>query len=81
MVTRKGQMTIPAPVRKALGLKRGDKVAVVVDKAQARFVRADSPVKRTAGVFKGLGTPLTVEKLRESAEKAIAEEARQRVGD
>lgn len=31
-VTQKGQVTIPAPVRKFLGLKRGDKVQFVVDK-------------------------------------------------
>lgn len=31
VVTRKGQITIPAEVRKALNLKQGDKVALVLE--------------------------------------------------
>lgn len=31
-ITQKGQVTIPAPVRKALGLRRGDQVKFILDK-------------------------------------------------
>jgi len=31
VVTRKGQITVPAPIRKALGLKVGDRVVVSLD--------------------------------------------------
>lgn len=31
-ITQKGQVTIPAPIRKALGLKRGDQVKFILGK-------------------------------------------------
>lgn len=31
-ITQKGQVTIPAPIRKALGLKRGDQVKFTITK-------------------------------------------------
>lgn len=31
-ITQKGQVTIPAPIRKALGLTRGDQVRFILDK-------------------------------------------------
>ena len=36
-ITQKGQVTIPAPVRKALGLKRGDQVQFSVKKKVAQL--------------------------------------------
>lgn len=51
-VTRKGQITIPAPVRRELGLEEGDRVEVSVEGGHARFARAESVAARTAGVFK-----------------------------
>lgn len=41
-VTQKGQVTIPAPVRKALGLKRGDQVQFTLKKKVAQI----KPAKR-----------------------------------
>ena len=78
VVTRKGQVTVPADIRRELGLKKGDKVAFIVDQGSVKLVRKGSVVKRTAGVFKGRGPVLTAEELREAAEKAIAEEAVER---
>ncbi len=42
-VTKKGQVTIPAPIRKRLGLREGDRVAFVEEgeKVQLRPVRND----------------------------------------
>jgi AbrB family looped-hinge helix DNA binding protein len=42
-MTSKGQVTIPAPIRKRLGLRAGDRVAFVEDgeKVQLRRVRGD----------------------------------------
>ena len=36
-VTQKGQVTIPAPIRKALGLKRGDQVKFTLKKKVAQI--------------------------------------------
>lgn len=36
-LTQKGQVTIPAPVRKALGLKRGDQVQFTLKKKVAQI--------------------------------------------
>lgn len=36
-ITQKGQVTIPAPVRRALGLKRGDQVKFTLKKKAAQI--------------------------------------------
>ena len=41
-MTQKGQVTIPAPIRKALGLKRGDQVQFTLKKKVAQI----KPAKR-----------------------------------
>lgn len=41
-ITQKGQVTIPAPVRRALGLKRGDQVKFTLKKKVAQI----KPAKR-----------------------------------
>jgi antitoxin PrlF len=79
VVTRKGQITVPAEIRRALGLHVGDKVAVVLDNGQVRLRRAGSVVARTAGILKGTEAPPTAEELREVAEESIAEDVVQRL--
>ena len=78
VVTRKGQITVPAEIRRALGLHVGDKVAVVLENDQVRLRRAGSVVARTAGIFRSHEAPLTAEELREIAEEAIAEDVVER---
>lgn len=81
VITRKGQVTVPAEIRRELGLKQGDKVAFIIDEGEVRLARTGSVVAKTAGAFKSRKPPLTAEQLRESAERAMAEEAVQRMGD
>ena len=81
VVTRKGQVTVPAEIRRELGLKQGDRVAFILDDGEVRLTRTVSVVERTAGAFKSHKPPLTAEQLRESAERAMAEEAVHRMGD
>ncbi|MBI2954860.1 MAG: AbrB/MazE/SpoVT family DNA-binding domain-containing protein [Chloroflexi bacterium] len=38
-VTRKGQITVPAEIRRALGLQKGDRVALVMDNGQPQARR------------------------------------------
>lgn len=73
VVTRKGQITIPAPVRRALGLEEGDQVALVVKEDQQVYItRPTGVIARTAGIFKDAGQKLSAEELRRVAEEAIA---------
>ena len=81
VLTRKGQVTVPAEIRRQLGLKRGDKVAFVLDEGEVRITRTGSVVERTAGAFRTRRPALTAEELREVAERAMAEEADERAGD
>lgn len=74
VVTRKGQITIPAPIRRALGLEEGDQVALVVKEDQQVYIaRPTGVVARTAGIFKGAGPKLSVDELRRTAEEGFAD--------
>ena len=81
VMTRKGQVTVPAEIRRQLGLKRGDRLAFVLDKGEVRLTRTGSVVERTAGAFRVRRPALTAEELRDAAERAMAEEAEERAGD
>lgn len=78
VLTRKGQITIPVEVRRALGLKQGDKIAVEVIDGRASVKRAESVIARTAGAVKTDQPPFSAEQLREIAEIAWAEDAAER---
>ncbi len=75
-VTSKGQITIPAEIRKALAAEPGDRVCFTVEDGAVRVERERSWVERTAGMFQGRGpkVPPTAKELREMAEQAIADE-------
>lgn len=78
VVTRKGQVTVPQAIRRALGLKVGDKVAFVLEGGQARLTSKTSVIAATAGAVHWDGPPLTAEELREATERSIAEEVAER---
>ena len=78
IVTRKGQVTIPSELRRSLGIEEGDHVAFFLENNEVRVVKRPSVARRTAGMLKGAGSPMSAERLRESAESAIAEDAVQR---
>lgn len=78
-MTRKGQVTVPAEIRRALGLKRGDKVVFVLDGDHVSLARTGSVVERTAGIIKSRGRAPTERELKESAEQAIADDAYERM--
>jgi AbrB family looped-hinge helix DNA binding protein len=80
VVTRKGQITIPAAIRRALDLKQGDQIAVVQEGNEARLARRGSAIGRTKGALKSAVPPLSPEELREQTERAIAEDVAERMG-
>jgi AbrB family looped-hinge helix DNA binding protein len=77
-VTREGQVTIPAEFRRELGLREGDRVALVVKDNSIRIVRRRSFVEETAGIFRSDAPPLSPRELRELAEQAFVDEAAER---
>lgn len=74
-ITTRGQVTIPAEVRDALGLREGDTVAFEVDsqdQAKLRAVRVGSPFAKYAGVLRenrDLDAQRIAEDLREGRER------------
>jgi len=80
VVTRKGQVTLPADMRHALGLKEGDAVEFTLDGGAIVIQRAGSVVDRTYGAIKSGRPPLSIDALRESAMDAIAEGFDERSG-
>jgi len=49
-LTSKGQVTIPANVRRQLGLHPGDLVAFILDRDEVRLVRKESRIEATFGI-------------------------------
>ena len=81
-VTRKGQVTIPAAVRKALDLQRGDLVAFTLPDARsgAATVRrapaaGASVVEALFGSLRSSVPPLTPAEEKAAFERAVAQEA------
>ena len=52
VLTRKGQMTVPAEARRKLGLKEGDRLEVTVEGDRLVVRRALSIVAMTAGAIR-----------------------------
>jgi len=79
VITRKGQITLPAEIRHRLGLKQGDKVAFRLEDDHIVITPGRSVVTATAGVFlQYVDRPRTAEELRAAAEQAIAEDGAER---
>jgi antitoxin PrlF len=76
-ITRKGQVTIPIEIRRALHLVEGDQLAVEQQGEVVLLRRASSVADRTAGMLARYrkATPLTPEEERAAFESAVAEEA------
>ena len=51
-LTTKGQVTIPADVRKRLGLRPGDCVAFIVEGDDVRLARRESRIETAFGICK-----------------------------
>lgn len=78
VVIRRGRITIPIAVRRALNLNAGDRVVVTLEADGAKIVRCGAVAAGTAGMFRSSHPPLSADAEREAAERAIAEQAVQR---
>lgn len=76
VMTRKGQVTVPADIRRVLGLKEGDKVAFTLRDTQEREVSL-RPVRSVAELTYGAVSPRQrpedFQELRRRFEEGIAE--------
>ena len=75
-VTRKGQITVPVEVRRALGLQEGDNIAVLLEGDHARLERRSGVIARTAGIFKTDLPAKSPEQEQEEFERGVAEDVR-----
>lgn len=71
-ITSKGQITLPAEVREALGVKPGDSVAFLLgDKGEFR-VRRSGSILDLAGCVPYSGPPISVEEMKQSIAEHVA---------
>ena len=79
VITRKGQVTLPAEIRRSLDLKQGDTVAFRVEDDHVILVRRAGVTDQTEGIFKRfVDAPRSAEELRAAAEQAIADDVQER---
>ena len=81
VMTRKGQVTIPAEIRRELRLREGDRVRFVREGANVRIEPVGDVVARTAGSLRAYAkTPSPTDaELRAAAEQAIADDVIERM--
>ena len=79
IVGKKGQITLPVEMRRALQLGEGDKVAVTHEGNVIHVTRIGSVVDQTAGIIKNRGRAPTERELKETAEQAIADDVYERM--
>jgi AbrB family looped-hinge helix DNA binding protein len=77
-VTERGQVTIPAEVRRRLGIKPHDKVAFAIDETEVRLLPARFTLETAFGSVKPLSKP---EDFRELSRLAKEEHAAKVVGE
>ncbi|MDO8616356.1 MAG: AbrB/MazE/SpoVT family DNA-binding domain-containing protein [Dehalococcoidia bacterium] len=74
-ITTKGQVTIPAEVRKRLGLKPRDKVRFEVEGDAATLRKSKSRILDMYGSVQPRTRPEDFRRLRDEFEQGVAEEA------
>ena len=72
-MTSKGQITIPADVRKKLRLRAGTKVDFAENKAGEIVLRPKTgDIRELRGIFKHDGPPVSIEEMDEAVKKAAS---------
>lgn len=69
-VTKKGQTTLPKPVRESLGVRAGDRVRYVILEGEVRILPV-RPIHRLFGALQHEGQAVTLEQM----DEAVAEGA------
>ncbi len=72
-ITSKGQITIPAVVRAALGVSTGDRIEFIqVDPGRFEMVAATLPISALKGMVKKPAKPVTIDEMNEAIASAGA---------
>jgi AbrB family looped-hinge helix DNA binding protein len=72
-ITQRGQVTIPAEVRRALGLKPRDKVAFTIEDGEVRLAAASFTLETAFGSVRPSRKPEDFEEVAQAAKEAKAE--------
>jgi AbrB family looped-hinge helix DNA binding protein len=74
-VSNKGQVTLPAPMRRRLGIKSRSKVEVEIRESEI-VIRPAKTIRDVAGIFAQYAKGKTTDwnEIREQVEQAVAEE-------
>jgi len=73
-ISSKGQLTIPKPIRKALGLKAGTKVLFTLREGKAELEPIAGDIQQWRGALQAESPVAPWEEVREHVRRAIAEE-------
>ena len=76
-VTQRSQVTIPAEVRRALGVKPRDKVAFTIEDGQVRLAAASFSLESVYGSVKPSRRPEDLDEVARTAKEAKAEQTAQ----
>ena len=74
-ITTKGQVTIPAEIRTALGLKPRDKVTFVFDQGEVKIEPSSSTLRAGFGAVKSREKPEDFKELRGELQRWVAQKA------
>jgi len=74
-ITTKGQVTIPAEIRKALGLKPRDKIAFIFNQGEVKLAPSSSTLRAGFGAVKPRRKPEDFKELRVEVQKWVAQKA------
>ena len=80
-VTQRGQVTIPAEVRRLLGIQRHSKVAFEIDGEQVRLTRAPFTLETVYGSVKPLSRPEDFKAISRVAKEEHTERVLQKMRD
>ena len=78
VISRKGQVTIPAKVRKALGLKPGDRILYKVVDDKAELIPVKGTILDAAGTVRPKKRPENFAKIRETVKKRVSKQIAQK---
>jgi antitoxin PrlF len=80
-LTSKGQITIPAALRRAMGLKAGGRVAFFEGEDGEFILRRVKSIMELRGCLAGLAPPMTVEDMDKTIGETVTREYLKSVGD
>ena len=80
-ITQRSQVTIPAEVRRVLGVKPGDRVAFIIEDGGVRLAPAPFSLESAYGSVKPVETPENFEEISRIAKEAKAEKTVRTLND